>query len=79
MSGNDSRYTGSYLISEEKASKSPNKPVYKLEGEDKYIYYYPDSDGWLVGSKSDLSGENEGDSWYQSKFLKPFYFSNLYC
>ena len=32
-------FSGSYIISDEKASYSPNKPVYKLEGQNKYIYY----------------------------------------
>ena len=37
-----------------------------------YIYYYPDSYGWRVGSKSVLSGENEGDYLYLSKALESF-------
>ena len=49
--------TGTYIISEEKSSKSPNKPVYKLQGKDRYIYYNPDDgSGWRVGSKYNAAG-----------------------
>ena len=53
--------TGTYIISNEKASKAPDKPVYKLEGEDRYIYYSPTNGyGWRIGAKEHLSGEKEG-------------------
>ena len=68
VTGNDPYNTGSYIISEERASKSPDKPVYKLEGKDKYIYHNPDMTGWRIGKKNRLSGEKEGYTWYRSKF-----------
>jgi len=64
---NWSSVTGTYLISEEKASKSPNTPVYKLQGQDRYIYFTLRSgNGWCIGRKEDLSGETEGYSYYYS-------------
>ena len=56
--------TGTYIISNEKASKSPDKPVYKLEGQDSFIYYSP-SKG--ENEKVDSSSETEGLSYYSSK------------
>ena len=64
--------TGTYIISNEKASKSPNKPVYKLQGEDRYIYYNPGGNGWRISDKVDLSGDTEGSAWYTSKNFIPF-------
>ena len=66
--------TGTYLISEEKVSKSPNTPVYKLQGKDRYIYYSPSwGAGWRIGAKEDLSaGETEGYSKYRSKNIFSF-------
>ena len=61
-------FSGSYIISDEKASYSPNKPVYKLEGQNKYIYYYPNSGGWRIAEEG-LVGENEGSHYYISKPL----------
>ena len=67
VSGIDEKYTGSYLISKENAASSPNKPVFKLEGEDMYIYYYPGIAGWRIGAKINLSGEKEGGYFLASK------------
>ena len=64
--------TGTYIISNEKASKSPDKPVYKLEGQDRYIYYNPGGDGWRIARKERLSGEKEGLHYYASKNFIPF-------
>jgi hypothetical protein len=65
--------TGTYIISNEKASKSPNKPVYKLEGQDRFIYYtLRNGAGWRIGGKEHLSGETEGYHWYRSKNFIPF-------
>jgi len=59
--------TGTYIISYEKASKSPDKPVYKLEGQDRVIYYtLRDGSGWIIGKKEELSGEREGLFFYKS-------------
>ena len=41
--------TGSYFISEEKSSSSPEKPTYKLDGMDRYIFFYPSKKGWREG------------------------------
>ena len=59
--------TGIYVITTEKASKAPDKPVYKLQGQDRYIYFNPNGDGWRIGEKIDLSGKDEGLYWYRSK------------
>ena len=64
--------TGTYIISNEKASKSPDKPVYKLEGQDRFIYYNPEGAGWRIGKKERLSGEKEGYYYYYSKNFIPF-------
>ena len=65
--------TGTYLISEEKVSKSPYTPVYKLEGKDTYIYYSPSKGcGWRIGKKEDFSGERECHRFYRSKNFIPF-------
>ena len=61
--------TGTYLISEEKASKSPNKPVYKLEGQDRFIYYHPDGAGWRIGRKEHLRAYELGPLVYFDTLL----------
>merc|ERR1712129_358209 len=59
--------TGTYIISNEKASKFPDKPVYKLEGQDRFIYYtLLIGAGWCIGAKEWLSGELEGLHYYKS-------------
>ena len=66
--------TGTYIISNEKASKFPNKPVYKLEGQDRFIYYaLRNGNGWCIGAKEQLSGETEGLFYYRSKNFIPFF------
>ena len=65
--------TGTYIISNEKASKAPDKPVYKLEGQDRFIYYtLRGGAGWCIGGKEYLSGETEGLCYYYSKNFIPF-------
>ena len=65
--------TGTYIISNEKASKAPDKPVYKLEGQDRFIYYtLRNGNGWCISDKGDLSGETEGNNYYHSKNFIPF-------
>ena len=59
--------TGIYVITTEKASKAPDKPVYKLEGQDRYIYFNPGFEGWRIGTKNALYGKDEGLYWYRSK------------
>ena len=38
-----------YHISDVKVDGVPNRPTYKLEGGDAYIYYFPDAYGWRIG------------------------------
>ena len=65
--------TGTYIISNEKASKSPDKPVYKLEDQDRFIYFTPSfGHGWRIGAKNNLAGEEEGRYYYRSKNFIPF-------
>ena len=59
--------TGTYVISDETASKAPERPVYKLVGQDRYVYFNPGGAGWRIGTKKRLSGETEGWYMYQSK------------
>ena len=74
VTGDEYAVTGTYIISNEKASKSPDKPVYKLEGQDRFIYYtLLNGAGWCIGAgKETLSGETEGDFYYYSKNFIPF-------
>ena len=65
-------YTGLYTISKEKASRSPEKPVFKLDGQDKYIYFNPDNVGWRIGILEHLSGANEGGYWFSSNSFSIF-------
>ena len=55
---------GIYYISEEKSVFSPAKPTYKHIWMDRYIYFYPDDDGWLLG---DFMGLSTGTFKYKSK------------
>jgi hypothetical protein len=63
--------TGTYIISNEKASTSQDKPVYKLEGKDRYIYYHPG--GWRIGSKYNAAG-----AFFSSKIFIPFFIQMLH-
>ena len=64
--------TGTYIINNENSSLSLDEPVYKLEGQDRYIYYNPGGDGWRIARKERLSGEKEGLHYYASKNFIPF-------
>jgi len=68
VSGSDlSKCTGTYHKCGEKSIYAKKRPVYQLQGEDRYIYYYPNSKGWRIGSKNSLAaGENAGDYYYAS-------------
>ena len=37
---------------------------------DRYIYFNPGKRGWRIGNGKKLSGEMEGNSWYQSYITK---------
>merc|ERR1712048_1199009 len=60
--------TGIYFISKEKASRSPDRPVYKMLGFDRFIYFTPSFDfGWRIGAREHLStGENKGRYYFKS-------------
>ena len=64
--------TGTYQKCEEKSSHAKNRPVYKLDGENRYIYYYPNSKGWRIGTKDDLNGKKSGQYFFASKIAKDF-------
>ena len=68
--GNDG-VVGTYRLNDKIASKSPDKPVYKLEGKDRYLFFNPTFYGWRISSYflENLSTEKEGDYLYASKFL----------
>merc|ERR1711971_1221777 len=68
VSGSDlAKCTGTYHKCGEKSVYAKKRPVYQLQGEDRYIYYYPNSKGWRIGSKNSLAaGENAGDYYYAS-------------
>ena len=61
VTGNGS-LTGTFIINNENSSLSSNEPVYKLEGQDRFIYYSPSK-----GEKVDLLGETEDLSYHSSK------------
>ena len=69
VSGSDYKgCNGIYVITAEKASRSPSKPVYKKQDFDRYIYHYPSSYGWRIGYHETLSpGEVEGKYWFKGK------------
>ena len=47
---------GVYYTSEEKSDSDPEKPTYKLDGKDRYIYY---DNSWEIGDSESY--------WYKSK------------
>ena len=55
---------GTYFISGEKSRLAPERPTYKLDGKDRYIFYWPDDQGWRVGR---LNWLRTGERWYRSK------------
>ena len=60
--------SGTYVITAEKASRSPSKPVYKKQGFNRYIYHYPSSEGWRISHYKTLSpGEKEGRYYFKGK------------
>ena len=59
---------GTYIVSNIKSSKAPDKPTYKLKGKDRCIYYYPDNYGWIIGEQEDFNKKTEGEWYYKSKY-----------
>ena len=63
---------GTYIITALKAGGSPSRPVYKRQGSDKYIFHYPSSEGWRIGSYT-------GTSWYfKSKYVLSQFLTSLH-
>ena len=50
-------YDGIYNLINKKSKDAPNKPVYKLKAKpsDRYIFYRPGSDGWVIGDEYQLT------------------------
>ena len=62
--------TGYYHITFERSSGSPNLPVYKLVGGNRYIYFHSsDTHGWRIGQKDGLEGQNADQFFYASKYI----------
>ena len=59
--------TGTYMITNERASKSPNKPVFKMDGEDRYLFHYPNNNGWIISNKTALLADTNPDYFFKSK------------
>lgn len=63
---------GTYYISEEKSLLAPDRPTYKLDDMNRYIYYWPDDDArntgdWRVGKVTSLiEGPEFGAYLYHS-------------
>ena len=83
VSGSDYKgCNGFYFVTAEKAHSS-SKPVYKKVGYDRFIYYYPGIEGWLISHHEYLSsGEREGFYWFKGKSfskesLIEFYISHI--
>ena len=68
---------GTYYITAEKARRSLSKPVYKMQGYDKFIYHYPGSGGgWFIGCRENLIPYEEEGSTYRTHYWfkgKSFY------
>ena len=69
VSGDDFRgCLGMYTITDDKASKAPERPVWKKAGYDRVIFFTPTAGyGWRLGRRGALSGEKEGNYWFKSK------------
>ena len=57
------------MISDEVATDAPNGPVWKLEGEDMYVFNDGSDAGWRIGDKDSLA---DGSYYFKSKKL-------MYC
>ena len=59
--------SGIFFITKEKASRSPSRPVYKKQGYDRFIFYYPGR-SWFIGARVDLfPGKNGGSFFFKGK------------
>ena len=55
---------GLYLPTDKRAPDAPNNPVWKLRGEDRFIFNTGSSSGWRIGAKSFLTN---GHHWCKGK------------
>ena len=66
VSGDDEEFIGTYMISDEVATDAPNGPVWKLEGEDMYVFNNGSDAGWRIGDRDGLA---DGFYYFKSKKL----------
>ena len=59
-------FNGTYMITNERANQSTDKPVYKLDGKERFIFYDPDN-GWMISSGLGLKPKNSLDYWFKSR------------
>ena len=65
--------TGTYNLNRYgKSSSAPSRPVYKLDGQDRYIFYFQPKEEWRIGKKENLK---DGEYFYSSE---PF-FQKICC
>ena len=57
---------GTYFLSDEKAASAPKNSVWKLDGNDRYIFNPGDEAGWRIGNKECLTTNN---LFYASKSI----------
>jgi hypothetical protein len=58
-------YRRTYCIHRE-VSSATTRPVYKLEGKNRYIYWNPSPSGWRIGGYNNLAGHTNGNFWFKS-------------
>merc|ERR1712051_592034 len=73
VSGSDAKdcigtYRRTYCIHRE-VSSATTRPVYKLEGKNRYIYWNPSPSGWRIGGYNNLAGHTNGNFWFKSRFF----------
>jgi hypothetical protein len=56
--------TDTYHITNKTFIGATQKPIYKLDCADLYIFYSPNANGWIIG---DIIGNRMGDFYYESK------------
>ena len=59
--------TGTYNLNRDVISSSaPSRDVYKLDGRDRYIFYFQDKKEWRIGKKENLE---DGEYFFSSESL----------
>ena len=76
VSGDDDDLIGTYVISDEVAKKAPNCPVWKLEGQEIYVFSSGSNEGWRIGDKDSLT---DGSFFFKSKKLMYCCLNNEFC